>query len=169
MELGVRRLALFDTSIIGLLVLSACRSGPPETLDATHAAAIEDSVRQLATSIARDLAQDGPAAWSAYFLDGPEFFMASDGELVFPDVGAAEEFLQQFAPGISSIELFWDNLRVDPLAPGTAVLAASFREVLTDTAGAETPMRGYFTGVAVHTTVGWRLRDMHWSSAPPTP
>lgn len=156
-------------SIVVLLTLSACQSAPPETLEANHAAAIEDSVRQWALAITRDLERDGPAAWSAHFLDGPEFFMASDGELVFPDIDAAEEFLREFAPGISRIELSWDGLRVDPLAPGAAVLAASFREVLRDTTGAEALMRGYFTGVAVHTTVGWRLRDMHWSSATGSP
>jgi hypothetical protein len=162
-----------------LASLVACQNAVPEArdrldmapgaLDAAHAAAIQDSVRDLASAIARDLERDGPTAWLSYFLDGPEFFMASDGQLVFPSVDSATSFVRGFAPGVAHMELRWEDMRIDPLTPGTAVLAASYHEVITDTAGSESRFQGYFTGVAVHTLTGWRLRDLHWSSPVPTP
>jgi hypothetical protein len=162
-----------------LLPLLACQNAAPEAtdrldvasaaLDAAHAAAIQDSVRDLTSAIARDLERDGPTGWLAYFVDGPEFFMASDGQLVFPSIDSATSFIRGFAPGVAHMELVWEEMRIDPLFPGAAVLAASYREVITDTAGSESRFQGYFTGVAVHTSTGWRLRDLHWSSPAPTP
>ena len=152
-----------------LLSLFACQSAPRDALDAAHAAAIRDSVRDLASAIAHDLERDGPTAWLSYFVDGPEFFMASDGRVVFPSIDSATSFVQGFAPGIVHMELLWEDMRIAPLSPGAAVLGASYREVLTDTAGNDLRFHGYFTGVAVRTSAGWRLRDLHWSSPAPTP
>jgi hypothetical protein len=161
------RLALVSAALLSLL---ACQNAVPDSLDPAHAAAIQDSVSDMAAAIARDLERDGPTAWLSYFLDGPEFFMASDGNLVFPSIDSATSFVRGFAPGIADMELVWEDMRVDPLSPGAAVLGASYREVLTDTAGSELRFRGYFTGLAVHTPMGWRLRDLHWSSPlPETP
>jgi hypothetical protein len=148
------------------LTAFACARAPAD-LDRTHADAIRDSVRQFAVQIARDLARDGPAAWLAHFEDHPRFFMASDGALVFPDHDSATVFVEGLARAIAAVDLDWVDLRVEPVAPGLAVIASAYHEAITDTAGATITFGGYVTGLARHTEGGWRLRHLHWSSPVP--
>ncbi len=122
----------------------------------------------MAASIARDLARDGPQAWLHYFVEGPEFFMANNGTLQFSSFAEAGAFLPKFAAGVAHLDLAWGDIRVDPVAPGVSVMAASYREVFTDKGGHAAQFVGFFTGTAVETAQGWKLRDAHWSS-PLTP
>lgn len=149
------------------LLSLACQTAGPDSLDPAHATALSDSVRDMAAAITRDLEREGPTAWLSYFLDGREFFMVSDGRVVFPSIDSATSFVRGFDRRIASMELVWEDVRIDPLSPGAAVLGASYREVLTDTSGAESRFEGYMTSIAVHTASGWRLRDLHWSSSAP--
>jgi hypothetical protein len=151
------------------LLLGSCRSMAPDTPDASSSAATEDGVRQMASSIARDLAQDGPNAWLRYFVDGREFFMANDGRLQFSNFAEAKAFLGSFSVGVAHLELAWGEIRIDPIAPGAAVMGSPYHEVLTDTNGRTVQFSGYFTGLAVETPSGWKLRDAHWSSAASSP
>jgi len=161
-------LALRGAALGVALTLLACTQSP-ETLDAPHAAALSDSVRQFAVRIARDLAQEGPAGWLRHFERHPSFFMASDGALVFPDNDSAAAFVDVLARQFAAIDLEWIDLRVEPVAPGLAVIASSYREAITDTAGATIAFGGYVTGLAHHAADGWRLRNLHWSSPVPPP
>jgi hypothetical protein len=145
----------------------ACGGGSRRALEPTHAEAMRDSVRQFARQIVRGLADDGPMAWLRYFETTPAFFMASDGRLVFPSNDSATVFVQHLGDVVSAIDLEWTDLRVEPLAPGIAVVAAAYREAITDTSGATTSFGGFLTGVARHTPDGWRLRNLHWSSPVP--
>lgn len=152
--------------------LSACLIGAamgcvaPEAtgFDAAHAEALRDSVEQFAQAVARDVSDEGPSAWLRYFESSPHFFMASDGQMVFPSYDSAAAFVAVLANEIADIQLAWTETRVEPLAPGLAILAASYEETLTDTAGISTAFGGYLTGVAANGAVGWRLRSAHWSS-----
>ncbi len=149
-----------------LVIALACRA-TPVTLDPAHAAAMRDGVTQMAAAIARDLSEAGPGAWLRYFEDTPAFFMASDGQMLFPTRDSADIFVRGLAARIPEIVLDWNEIRVEPIAPGLAVMAASYHEVVTDTAGVQTSFAGCFTGVATHSTVGWQLRNLHWSSPVP--
>ncbi|KPJ87171.1 MAG: hypothetical protein AMS18_14960 [Gemmatimonas sp. SG8_17] len=149
-----------------LAVVLGCRA-TPVTLDPAHAAAMRDSVTQMAAAIAQDLARAGPSAWLQYFEDTPAFFMASDGQMLFPTRDSADILVGGLATRISQIVLDWQDIRVEPIAPGLAVMAAPYHEVVTDTAGAQTSFGGFFTGLATHSTVGWQLRNLHWSSPVP--
>jgi len=151
-----------------LVALAGCASEPPPALDVASVAAVEAGVRDLAASIARDLAAEGPDGWLGHFVDGPAFFMASDGEVRFPDFATATSFVHDLDARIASMQLTWGDLRIDPLTPTMAVMAAPYDERLTDTSGTEAHFTGYFTGLAVRTESGWKLRHLHWSSpAPP--
>jgi hypothetical protein len=136
-----------------------CR--PP---DAISAAAARQGVLQMAEAIRADLAKDGPAAWLRYFADGPAFFMAADGKLQFADVEAAKHFMPGFAAGVAHLELVWGEIRIDVLTPEMAMMAAPYSESFTAKTGAKSAFHGYFTGLAVRTPGGWKLRDLHWSS-----
>jgi hypothetical protein len=155
---------------VGLLVgASACASStaPPVTAPALPAEDVRTAVRAMADAIARDVSRDGPTGWLPYFAHTSGFFWASEGTVVIRDADGAERFVREFARGVPRVSLAWQDVRVDPVGPDAALLAAGCHEVLTDTAGKSTPWDGFFTGVAVRTAFGWQLRDGHWSSKPP--
>ena len=159
--------------LIALLSAAACGGhranqadspATPGLLVAGQSAAIDDSVRAFAAAVARSITREGPLAWRRYFLDSPAFFMASEGRLVLPNSDSATRVIRDLARTIVRIELRWDDgLRVDPLAPGLAVMAAPFHETRVDVAGHRVEETGYFTGVAEHHAEGWVFRDAHWS------
>ena len=104
-------------------------------------------------------------AWIKYFDASPAFFMAVNGQMAFPNPAAAQAGTRQFAQTNRHIELNWgDDLRIDPLTDQFAVVAVSWREVQTDTAGHSITETGYFTGLAEYREVRWQFRDAHWSS-----
>jgi hypothetical protein len=152
---------------------SARASGSAElrSLTPASAAAIDESARTFMHNVAHDVTQEGPLAWLKFFNTGPEFFMAVNGQLAFPNAAAAKEGTQNFARTINRIELTWgDDLRVDPLTAELAVVAASWREIQVDKAGRRNETAGYFTGLVEHRDGRWRFRDAHWSepvSPPP--
>jgi hypothetical protein len=68
------------------------------------------------------------------------------------------------------MELRWgDDLRVDPLTPNFAVIAATYKEVRLDTAGHRIEETGFFTGTAEHRDGHWQFRNAHWSVLAPPP
>jgi len=142
-----------------------CDRGPAPPAPA-HAAALADSVRAFTLAVALDVTRDGPAAWRRHFATDPAFFMAVDGRIEFPSSDSADRAIADLARRITRLELRWgDALRVDAVAPGLAMVAAPYFEVLVDTTGRRVEEAGYFTGLAEHRAEGWRFRNAHWSLA----
>ena len=99
--------------------------------------------------MAGDVTQNGSTAWRRHFADTPPFFVASEDKLVFPDSPSATTGIRDLPRWIQSIELQWgSDLRVDPLTPNLALMAASFHELLVSPAGERTDEHGFFTGIA---------------------
>lgn len=144
-----------------------CQSSP---FTKEQAAVVEKAVRALAQDVARDVTHDGPIAWQRYFSDSPEFFMAVNGHLVFPNGTAARKAMKEVARAFTHIELRWGNdLRVDPMEPDLAVMAASYHEVRVDASGAHVDEDGYFTATVEYRDSRWQIRNVHWSAAPTAP
>lgn len=150
--------------IVLLVSLAGCATESPPAPSPARSTEIGQGVRRMLEDLAVDLAREGPNAWTRYFDDRPGFWMASDGELVFPTIEEARRFLGEFAPNVSSMSLAWSDVRVDPVAEGLALVGAAYREVLVESSGTELKFSGYFSGVAVATPRGWRFRTLHWSS-----
>ncbi len=145
-------------------------SGESRSLTPARAAAVEGGVRAFTRAVAHDVTQDGPAAWRRHFSDSQSFFMAAEGQLVFPNSLAATAGIQDLARTIKQIELRWgDDLRVDPLAPDLAVVAAPYHEVRVNTGGQRVEEDGFFTGIAEYRDGRWQFRNAHWSLPVPTP
>jgi len=137
-------------------------------VDSAHAAAIMDSVRIFAESVATGVTTRGPAAWRAYFAAEPAFFMASEGRLVFPNSDSAARAITTLTQLIDHIELRWgEPLRIDPLAPGVAVLATPYHELRIDVRGRRVEEDGFLTAIVEHRPAGWQFRDAHWSVVTP--
>jgi hypothetical protein len=175
----VRSISTFAVVMwLGILVLASLASGGCQiragssgspSLTTARAAAVEQEVRAFAQTVARDVTQEGPQAWLKYFEADASFFMAVNGQMAFPNNAAATEGTQNFAASIKHIELQWgDDLRVDPLTPELAVVAAPWREIQVDVKGHRVEESGFFTGLVEYRGGRWQFRDAHWSSPVPT-
>jgi hypothetical protein len=154
------------TLVISVVLSAGCGLRP---LTAERAATVDREVRELARVVAHDVTAEGPLAWQKYLDKSPSFFLAANGQLVFPNGASVPAGMQSFARGIQHIELQWgEDLRVDPLAEDLAAMAASYREILVSTDGARTDQRGFFTGTAEYREGRWEFRNQHWS-VPVTP
>jgi hypothetical protein len=156
--------------LMAALLASACTAAAPGrgALSAAQAASIADSVRAFADSVAHGVTARGPAAWRGYFADTAAFFMASEGQLVFPSSDSATKGIKALEQVIARIELTWGGtVHVDPIAPGLAVMATTYHEVRVDRMGKVVDERGFLTGLVEHRAAGWQFRDAHWSVASP--
>lgn len=150
------------------LMTASCVSRESQSLTAAQFASVSKSARAFAQQVANDITTQGPSAWRQYFAESPAFFMASEGRLMFSDSASASSGIQELSRTIRHIELKWgDDLRVDPLTPDLAMLAASWREIIENQAGDRVEEKGFFTGVAEQQAGRWRFRDAHWSVAAP--
>lgn len=149
-------------------IFASCQS-KQQDFNAADSNAVKDSVTRLTVNIAHDLAAKGPVAWLNYFQDSPDFFMANEGQLALHNYQSAKAFIRDtLVKSISKINLQWSHTRIDPLAQSIAAIGSDFHEDITFAWGETTPFDGYFTGVAIKTSEGWKLRNAHWSIKPPS-
>jgi len=142
------------------------RSARP--MSAAERTAVDESVRGFMAQVAQEVTQGGPTTWSKEFEDGPNFFMASEGVLVFPSGAAAAQGIAALTQIIKKIELQWgQELRVDPLSPELAAVGSTYQEIRTDLQGHELTEKGYFTGVVEQRNGKWQFRNAHWSVETP--
>jgi hypothetical protein len=161
-------MAIGKLSALLLATIAFAGCGSNRSLTSAQAAAVEEGVRAFTKTVAHDITQEGPSAWRRHFADSPSFFMASEGHLVFPNSAAATAGIQDVARTIKHIELHWgDDLRVDPLTPDLAVVAASYHEVQVSADGVHVNETGFFTGIAERQGGRWQFRNAHWSVALP--
>jgi hypothetical protein len=151
--------------LAGKLDGEAAAGSGTQQITAAEATRVDGSVRIFMGLVAREVTHDGPVAWRKYFADSPAFFMVNDGQMAFAHRAEATKGILDFAATIRSMRLEWgSDLRVDPLTPDFAVVAASFFEEQNFLDGKTVRERGYFTGVAELRDGRWQLRDAHWSS-----
>ncbi|MEO6594714.1 MAG: nuclear transport factor 2 family protein [Planctomycetota bacterium] len=152
---------------VWLLLFAACAGAPKTRVSPAEAAAIEQNVRGLLDTIARDLARDGPNGWLSHFVPGDEFFMATDGKLAFANFAHATALVQRMAQQLGPMQMYWSEVRVQPLAEGLATFGATYAEDVQQKTGGQMHFAGYVTGVAVQAASGWQLQSLHWSSPMP--
>jgi hypothetical protein len=159
--------------VVAFLGLQSCRPSADNSQALTPARriAVEDSVRRFAAAVAHDVTQEGPMAWQKYFADSPDFFMAVNGQIAFPNGQAAAHAIPEIARLFKHIELRWgDDLRLDVLTENLCDVAVSYTEVIDPQPAAES-MRGthngYFTGLVENRNGQWQFRNAHWSESVP--
>ena len=136
-----------------------------QKLTPDQASNVKTSVTNLTVNIASDVSTKGPIAWLNYFENSPDFFMASEGQIVFHNYASAQTFIQDtLTKNISKIHLQWSHIRVNALSTQTASIGSNFHEDMTIIASNKTiSVDGYFTATAILTNNGWKLRNLHWS------
>ena len=154
----------FVYGLIPVICLAISCGQANQTLVAEQQIKVKTTVQHFADSIAADVTKDGPIAWLKYFNDSPDFFMISDGQMVFKDYAAADRFIKTtLMRTVAKIALKWNDTRIDPLAPDMAAIATGFHEDITDNRGKIISYDGYFTAIAQKNVNGWQLRNAHWS------
>lgn len=143
---------------------------PGQSMTPAERTAVEESVRGFMARVSQEVTTEGPTAWSKEFETGPNFFMASEGKLLFATGEAAAKAIPGLTQMIKHIALRWENdLRVDVLNPNLAVVGTTYQEVRESPDGEEITENGYFTGLAEKRDGQWRFRDAHWSVVAPEP
>jgi hypothetical protein len=156
------RIVLF-ISITFIFYISSC-CNDANSLTQSQYSIVKNDVTQMVESIAKNVSDKGPVAWLLYFENTPDFFMASEGQLQFPNIDTATSFINNtLVHNISKIELLWSNIRIDPLTRELANIGATFHEDIINIDGRKIPVDGYFTGIAHQTSLGWKLHNAHWS------
>jgi hypothetical protein len=158
------RIALFA----GILIVSV-GAASSQQLSKAEATTVTSGVRTFVAAVADGVTQRGPMAWRSYFADTPAFLMAVDGHLVFDSSDAATRGIQDVAKSIPHIELQWGDVRIDPLTPRLAMVAAQYHELQIDAGGRRKVVDGYFTALTELGPSGWHFRNAHWSTAAPPP
>lgn len=150
------------------IVLCAGCSSDARRLTSTRTAEVDKEVRAFAQDVAHGVTREGPTAWRRYFSESPEFFMAAEGRLAFPNGASAIAAIPDLARAIKQIDLQWgEELRVDPLTPDLAVMAAPYHEIRTNAAGDRVSEAGYFTATTELKGGHWQFRNAHWSVVVP--
>jgi len=150
-----------------IAVIFSCNYSKPQ-LTYGEIGYVQGQVTGLTKNISKDLATKGPAAWLDYIQDTSYFFMANNGELNFKDYKSAAAFVKDsLVTKVKSINLQWNNLRVDPLSDYAACLGADYHEDITGTNGKTATFDGYVTATAVLIGDDWKLRNLHWSAKVP--
>ena len=154
--------------LLAAIVWTAACGSNTSSLTPDRAATVEREVKAYAGTVAQDITREGPGAWRRHFEDSPAFFMASGGLLVFPNSAAATAAIQDLIHTLPHVELTWgQDLRVDPLTPDLAVMAATYHEVQVNDKGITNNETGFFTGTAERKDGQWKFRNAHWSTLAP--
>jgi hypothetical protein len=162
---NLRILSLLLAVTLAACVPCAAGGSHSHSVTPDGATSVDQAVRAFMQTVSHSVTQNGPMAWIKYFDASPAFFMAVNGQMAFPNPAAAQEGTRKFAQTIRQIELKWgDDLRVDPLTNGFAIVGSSWREVLVDTTGHSVTETGYFTGLAEYREGHWQFRNAHWSA-----
>ena len=153
---------LFIVPVMSLIF--GCNCGQKQ-LSVNQISTVKNSVSKFADSISKSISTKGPISWLSYFENSQDFFMASDGQIVFHNYISAQKFIQDtLVKNISKIKLQWNNMRINVLSARAASIGSDFHEDITMSAANNiVPIDGYFTGTAVLDGNSWKLRNLHWS------
>jgi hypothetical protein len=128
-----------------------------------HRAAIQDSVRQfLAEYRTVLLANDFRGSLRFFSQDSAIVWVVDDGVL-FLSYDSLAVAVPALAGRIHITSYQWNPIRITPLAPGVAVVSATYTESFTDTEGKPHNGGGTQTAVLVHGPEGWVFLARHQS------
>src|SRR5277367_569836 len=110
---------------VGFIILLGGCGNNAAALTPAESAVVKDSVLQMTAAIAKAVSGQGPLAWSRYFENSADFYMADDGQLVFSNTDSMTAFLKNiYTKSVMKITLSWSQLRIDPYTSALAGVAA---------------------------------------------
>jgi ketosteroid isomerase-like protein len=151
-------------SLAAAVILAACRPASPAPLDAAHAAAIDDSVRQSLDTFLRLSAASRYDSLGALYSDDARFRFLESGAVQYRSAADVRAALKAVPPGMT-IRTVQRDVEVVPLAPGLAHATALFETTFADSTGPRFSFGGALSLLWRHEAAGWRILAGH-SSAP---
>jgi ketosteroid isomerase-like protein len=163
-EAGVivsRSLGLLGVMAIGLAL--ACAPVRRNEFTEAHAAAIRDSVRATLVAYAGRFNAADWDSLSRFYLDDPRFVWAEDGQITYHSVAEIRKAFGAFA-GSAWVRMEFPDPRIAALAPGTASVVTSFRQIMADSAGHPFTVAGVMMLAVLHEPGGWKFVSGHTST-----
>ncbi len=157
-----------QSRLIPVLLLAACTPAATTLTDA-HRAAITDSVRALANTMAVEVRVHGYRGFNASMDSAPGYLWGYNGMLPFASYDSTAAWSRTDPEPRVPEGFVWDTMRVNVLAPGIAGFEAGYSETRPDSTGTPRTEKGIFTAVAVHRASGWKFTTAHTSTLPPPP
>lgn len=139
-------------------------TSPPEALTAEHSAAIRDSAQVFLSEFSRLSAAARWDSLGALYSDRADFRFLESGSVQYSSAAAVRSALAGVAAG-QRIETRYDEVTVQALAPGLAVVNARFATEFRDATAVLFGFSGAISLVLAHESGGWRIVSGH-SSAP---
>jgi hypothetical protein len=153
--------------LVGGLVAACTPAAAPFT--PAHRAAVEDSVREVTARLAAEISAHGYRAFVPVMDSAPGYAWAYNGFLPFTSFDSMAAWARSSPEPQEPGTFAWDSVRIEPLAPGVAAVAATYAEIAPDRTGTPGTEKGVFTAVAVHRADGWKFTNAHTSTLPPPP
>jgi uncharacterized protein (TIGR02246 family) len=146
-----------------LLALSlACQPPAQHAMTEMQRTAIADSVKQLAEGFVAAFRNLDPSVFVDQLAINEQH--VENGSL-HPSRDSLLAAVRSFATSLSKLAFVWDDMQVSVLAPTAAVLTGTYRETAVDKNGAQTKLRGAWTGVYERRAGKWGIVQAHESYA----
>ena len=143
------RLAL----LVSMMV--ACRTPEPAVLTPEIRAGVVEAVTTAMQGYAAAFPTRDADAITAFYLNDPDFRTYFDGTVsTYTEMVA---MVRGMMGGLRSVEGAFENIQVSVLGPTAAVATSPFRDVLVDTAGVTTRLKGVVSWTWVQRPEGWRI------------
>lgn len=147
--------------LTSLALVTACQESAPRPLSATDRQLVVDSVAAAMEAYAAAFATLDAEKIVRFYKADPDFRMYADGAPVTGEALATQ--VRGMMAGLRAIDGKFTAIQVTVLSRDAAVATSPFEEVLTDTAGVATEMRGTVSWTWVREPEGWRI--MHGNAA----
>lgn len=153
--------------IVAITAATSCRSTSPPVANPAPTNPITQGAIEFMNGVAVGVSRDGPIAWKRYFAAEPDFYMISEGRLVFDGGDNAHKSIDDLTRTVERIELRWgEPIRVDPVTSTRVLISAAYYERIVMRSGTTTDEQGWMTGLAEPGPEGWRFLNLHWSVVP---
>ncbi|MGH7615649.1 MAG: nuclear transport factor 2 family protein [Gemmatimonadaceae bacterium] len=144
----------------------ACDAAPnAESLTASHAAAIRDSVHAMLADFQRLSVGKQWDSVSALYVSDSTLRWIENGRVVMKSSDAVKRTFGSL-PKTTSIETTFDTLEITPVAPGVACVLAYYHTAFNDATRGSAAFGGLLTMTIVHRPEGWRFLNGHTSTPP---
>ena len=164
------RLILNDNaSIVISIVLTANVLGcevPAPSFQGAHRDAIRDSVGAAMTQFAR---YSSAAQWDSLaelYSASTAFRFLESGVIQYRSQQSVRAGLDDLPPGMN-LTTTYQELEIDPVAPGVAMVTGLFTTTLADSTGFRFGFEGALSLLWTHEADGWRIRSGHSSALVP--
>jgi ketosteroid isomerase-like protein len=141
--------------------MGACQSPRPDKLTETLSDKIRAEVEQAATAHLN--AKNATTALSHFTKNA----IAVSNTKLFPSFEALSEDVKAYYSILQEVNLaVWDEMHINVINTGTALVTATFRYSFTDVNNEKTDLKGVWTALYVRCEGDWKIHVRHESFAP---